>query len=184
MIDDRSLILFYTQIEKPDMPGSYESYSCTVMYDQNVTSTNPEKGGAISVTNYDGSMSLMVGEDGVTNRSAQDLNSEDKSEYETWKYDTEDFDKYFYSKGSDTQNLSSQMCTSYRRIAATRPIAMKEGDVFKVQMGYKIYDRTFATKPIAEADGDRFELLIGQANAIGLAATLGAVATVFALTSF
>jgi len=126
----------------------------------------------------------MAGEEGVMNSNAQELNEQDKSEYDTWKIDTEDFPKYFYSKSNEDIDLSSQMCTSYRRIAATKPIAMKENDVFTVQMGYKIYDRTFATTPVAEDDGDRFQLLIGEAGSAMLATTLGALSAVLALSSF
>ena len=92
-------------------------------------------------------MSFADGEEGVTDRNTQELNKEDSTEpLNTWKYDTEEFSKYFYSRSED--NFSSQMCTAYRRIATTRPIAMKEGDSFKVFTGYKIYERTFSTNPV------------------------------------
>ena len=100
LIDDRSLILFYTQIEKPEEPGSYESYTCLVTYAQDATYTDPVLGGSITVNNYDGNSSFMAGEEGVKDSIAQELNEEDKSEYDTWKIDTEDFTKYFYSKGN------------------------------------------------------------------------------------
>ena len=75
------------------------------------------------------------------------------------------------------------MCTAYRRVAATKPIAMKEGDVYTVKTGYKIYDRTFATNPTHQADGDEFELLIGDGSKTTMLA-LGSLATLFAVLNF
>ena len=149
-----------------------------------MTYTDPVVGGSITVNNYDGSLSFKAGEEGVQNSIPQELNEQDKSEYDTWKIDTEDFTKYFYSKSNEAIDLSSQMCTSYRRIGATKPIAMKENDVYTVHMGYKIYDRTFATEPVAQDDGDKFMLLIGEASSSTLATTFGALATILALSSF
>ena len=92
-------------------------------------------------------MSFADGEDGVTDRDIEKLNEEDSTQpLNTWKFDTEEFSLYFYSKYES--NYSSQMCTAYRRVATTRPIAMKEGNVFKVHTGYKIYERTYSKNPI------------------------------------
>ena len=121
-------------------------------------------------------MLFADGEDGVTDRNPQELNKEDCTcPLNAWKFDTEEFSKYFYSKYKPESNISSQMCTAYRRIGTTQPIPMKEGDVFKVYTGYKIYERTFAMTPLQAADGEMFMMAVGE-GARALLTTLSAIA--------
>ena len=124
-------------------------------------------------------MLFADGQEGVTDRNAQELNEEDCTDpLSAWKFDTESFPKYFYSRYEPSSNVSSQMCTAYRRIATTRPIPMKEGDVFKVYTGYKIYDRTFSMTPIQAADGEMFMMAVGDG-----ASTLFTTISALAITS-
>ena len=129
-------------------------------------------------------MLFTDGEIGVTDRNTQDLNKEDCTcPLNAWKFDTEEFSKYFYSKYNPDSNVSSQMCTAYRRIATTQPIPMKEGDVFKVYTGYKIYDLKFAKTPIHAADGDMFMMAVGD-GATTFFSTLTAIAITALLYDF
>ena len=107
IISDRSHIVFYIQIPFPDEPGRYESFTCNIEYRHDVTETNPSLGGYIVVRNYDGRMKLKKYTEGVLGREIDKLNSEDRTDQETWNFDTEEFSKYFYSKHSESENLSS-----------------------------------------------------------------------------
>ena len=73
-----------------------------------MTETNPEYGGFIAVKTFDGRKLFADGEDGVTDRNSQDLNKEDCTcPLSAWKFDTEEFSKYFYSKYLPESNVSS-----------------------------------------------------------------------------
>ena len=52
-------------------------------------------------------MKLKKYTEGVLGREIDKLNSEDRTDQETWNFDTEEFSKYFYSKHSESENLSS-----------------------------------------------------------------------------
>ena len=59
------------------------------------------------------------------------------------------------------------MCTVYRKLSTTSPIAMKLGDSFiQVQSGYKLYEGKYDTDPIYAEDGASFSILVGDGGSM------------------
>ena len=64
----------YAQIEDPEKPGFYESFTCTVLLDRSYVFVQPAN---LRIMNYNGARTFKDGSAGVTAKNSLTLNEGD-----------------------------------------------------------------------------------------------------------
>ena len=136
-VADGNIILTYTQVENPDNPGTYESFTCQTTYYRMQSYAPIEK---VIVRNYYGpgrfsNTSTKDNAKGTSNADQFiDINYEGLmyDQFSVWQSDSINPLSSYRSTYDATSKTSSQTCTAYRSVQDSTNFSLKAGKQFNL----------------------------------------------------